>query len=266
MRTFALLAAAASALLLSAPAAAKELVKAELCGAAGCTAVDKSDLRLLPLGGDTYADPPPLGPFHELVTTVQDGPESTDTNTWTTWYVPSAGVIAFTNEYGSTTFHPLYGLSATFMKQLAKSVQPFPTPRITAAFVNGKRVTGDPGTYARLFAVERAGPVRATEGDRVPIEVVSARRSPWTNGGVSLSYWPDSGVLLRGPEQVRIADGLVDDLGHARALGTDRSGTALLPWLALAGLVAAIVLLAALGAWFRRRPDAVSAAAKPTIA
>jgi hypothetical protein len=81
MRTFALLAAAASALLLSAPAAAKELVKAELCGAAGCAAVDKSDLRLVPLGGDTNADPPPLGPFHELVTTVQDGPESTDTNT-----------------------------------------------------------------------------------------------------------------------------------------------------------------------------------------
>jgi hypothetical protein len=220
MRTFALLAAAALALLLSAPAVAKELVKAELCGAAGCTAIDKRDLELVPLGGESFADPPPLGPYHELVTTAQDGPESTDTNTWTSWYVPSAGVIAFTNEYGSTKFQPVYGRSATFMKTLAKSVQPFPTPRITAAFVNGKRIAGDPGTYARLLTLDRAGPVRATEGVRVPIEVVSARRSPWTNGGVPLSYAPESGVLFRGPEQLRIADGLGDDLAHARALGS----------------------------------------------
>ena len=261
MRVLVLAATTAASLILAAPAAAKELVAAELCGAAGCAAVDPDDLRLVPTGGETTTGPPPLGPYHVLRTTVAEGPEGGERHTWTSWYVPAAGLIVWPGDAEPASFHPVYGEAATFMKALAKTVAPFPAPRITAASVGGRRVSGDPGTYAELFAANGPFPLREPEGDSVPIELVSPAPSPWTNGSVTLSWWPESGVLLRGSQQLRLADGLADDVRSARALGTG-GGTAVLPWLALAGLVAAIALLAGLGAVLGRR----AAAPQPSTA
>jgi uncharacterized protein (TIGR03382 family) len=196
MRAIVLFAASAAALLLSAPAGAKELVKAELCGPAGCAAVYQDELRLVPIEGLEFMAPPPMGAYYELVLTARGGPGAT-----------------------------------------------------------GKPVAGDPATYAQLFTAVPAGPVRALRGDWVRVELRSAERTPWTTGA-AVSYSPSAGVLRRGPDLVRLADGLADELANARALGTGGDGTALLPWLALA----------ALGAWFRRRRDAPAAGVKPTVA
>jgi hypothetical protein len=257
MRTFVLCAAAASALLVSAPTGAKELVKAELCGPAGCVAVDKDELRLVPLEGDEFKAPPPLGAFHNLRLTAQDGRDAAHTTTWTIWYVPSAGMIAFRNESNSVTFHSIKAVWAKHMEELAKRVQPFPAPRIMAAFVDGRRVDGDPATYARLFTAESVGAAGVADSDWVQIALRSSRPTPWTFG-TTASFSPSARVLQLGPKWIRLADGLSDDLANARALGADGRAT-LLPWLTLAALLVAVALLAVLGAWLRRRPDAVAA-------
>ena len=257
MRTLFLL--AATALVLAAPANAKELAKAELCGPAGCVAVGgDADLRLVPTGGEITTGPPPLGAYHELVVTMAEGPDAHDTSTWMIWYVPSAGVLAAPGEGGAVTFMPVFGESATFMKSLAKRVEPFAAPRITAAYVGGRRVTGDPGTYAQLLAAPDAGAAWREADDWAPVELRSLERSPWTNGALSLSYSEATGILRRGPDLVRLADGLAADVAAARALDPAGGGTTLLPWLAAAALLAAMVLLAGLGMLLRRRADAAA--------
>ena len=248
MRTFALCAAAALALVLSAPAGAKELVKAELCGPAGCAALDEDELRLVPLEGDEFEAPPPLGAFYDLRLTAQDGRDAAHTTTWTIWYLPSAGMIAFRNESNSVTFHSIKPAWATSLKELAKRVQPFPAPRITAAFVDGKRIDGDSATYAALFSAESAGPARIDDGDWVQVELRSAKPTPWTFG-TTASFSRSAGILQLGPKWIRLDDGLADDLANARALGTE-GRTTLLPWLTPAALLVAVGLLAALGRGF----------------
>jgi hypothetical protein len=264
MRRLTLTATAAAALVLAAPAAAKELARAELCGPAGCVAVTgEDDLRLVPTGGELTTGPPPVGAFHELVITVGEGPDEHDTNPWTIWYVPSAGVIAAPGEGGAVVFMPVFGEAATFMKALARRVDPYPAPRITAASVGGKRVAGDPASYADLLTVPTAG-LPLVEGELVPIELRSESRSPWTNESIVLRYAPDADVLLRGPDHVRLSAAQAADVEAARTFGGG-GGRTLLPWLTAAAVVLSLLALAALGALLRRRP-AAPGAPEPTTA
>lgn len=251
MRT--LIATAALALVLAAPAQAKELVQAQICGAEGCaTTTDRDELMLVP-GGEAIGTPPPLAPYYEVRVTIAEGD---DTSTWTSWYVPSADMVAFRDPDGTTAFHPIFGKSIPFMREWAQQVEPFAAPRITAAFVGGKRVAGDAATYAELFAAESAGPARPETYDWVPVELRSARPSPWTDGGVGLLYSPADGLLHRGPDLILLSDGLADDLAAVRALDAAGDGRQLMPWLAAAALLAAMLLVAALGARLRTRAPA----------
>ena len=264
MRSLVPVLTAFAALALAAPAAAKEVAKAELCGPAGCaTVTDRDDLRLVPTGSESIAAPPPLGAFHRLTITME-GPDVHGTRPWTIWYVPAAGMIAAPGPTGEIAFHPVYGEAATFMKALAKTVRPYRAPRITRALVDGRPVSGDPATYGRLLTERSTGSTRDAGGDWVAVELASAAPSPWTNGEPMLLYSPRTRVLLRGPETIRLERSLADDLAHARALGTG-GGRALFPWLVGAGLAAAVLLFAALGAVLRRRP-AVPGAPEPTTA
>jgi hypothetical protein len=258
-----LLLSAVAALALAAPAAAKELAKAELCGPSGCaTVTGRHDLALVPTGSENTAAPPPLGAYHELMITMAEGPDVHDTRTWTIWYIPSAGMIAAPGVSGGTVFHPVYGEAATFMKALAKTVEAYPAPRITRALVDGRAVSGDPSTYARLFGERSSGSTRGG-GDWIAIQLESPAPSPWTEG-TTLLYSPRTGVLVRGPEAVGLERSLGDDIAHARALGSGGE-TALTPWLVGAALAAAVLLFAGLGAVLRRRPPAPGAP-EPTTA
>jgi hypothetical protein len=253
MRRLVLSLAAATALAVAAPAGAKELVKAELCGPVGCaTVTDRDDLRLVPTGGETTAGPPPMSAYQRLEITVQDGPDRGDTNSWTVWYVPSAGMLAGPGVTGDTTFWPVDGEAATFMKRLAKTVEPFPAPRITEALVDGRPVSGDPSTYARLFSQRSTGSTRDGGVDWIAVQLDSPASSPWTEG-MTLLYSPRTDVLLRGSEAINLPASLGDDVEHARALGSG-GGRTLLPWLVASALVVALLLLAAVGAILRRRP------------
>jgi hypothetical protein len=93
-------------------------------------------------------------------------------------------------------------------------------PRLEAAFVGGRRVIGDPNTYLRLFEIESTGAAANAGSDWVPIELRSARDTPWTNGATYLAYSASENLLQRGPELIRVPGGIARRLDRARALET----------------------------------------------
>jgi hypothetical protein len=252
MRLAPLLLAAAAALALAAPAAAKELSKAELCGPAGCIAVtDRDTLRGIPTGGEPLGSQPPLQAFHTLRLTVTEG-EGGPEHVSTVYYVDRAGMLATKNEGGTIVWSQLTGPSATTMKRLARGVEAFPAPRISATLVGGRVVSTDPASYLSLF--EQTGRrlnANVFPHDWVPIDFRSAKASPWTDSPFELMYSPSKNALERGIHQLVLPDGIASDIEAARPLDVGEA-TRWLPWLVVGGLVAALLALAGLGAVLRR--------------
>ena len=255
--------AAAAALALAAPAAAKELSKAELCGPDGCIAVtDDETLRQIPMGGEDVAAQPPLHPFHHLRLTVSEG-EGGPEHTWTVYYVDRVGMMAWRNEGGLVAWTQLRGTTATVMKRLARTVDAFPPPTISATTVDGRPV-GEPATYlALLGATGDRMDYTTMPTDWVPIDFRSTTPSPWTDAPFELMYSPSRNVLERGVHQLVLADELAADVESARPLRAEEA-TRWLPWLVVVGLVAALLLLAGLGALLRPRVGAAPTA-EPTV-
>jgi hypothetical protein len=250
MRFLAVLPAVAVALVVAAPAAAKELTKAEVCGPAGCIAVtDRATLRNFPDGGEELATHPPVQSFHELRFTVRDDVAE---HTSTAYYVDGVGMIAWTNQGGMLLWSHVTGASATLMKELARGVKPFTAPTITAVTVGGRRVSGDPSSYLSLFEQRGRRLVETIPHDWVPIDFRAAAPSPWTDAPFELMYSPSTNAIERGIHQIVVPGNLAADIEAGRPLAPD-SGTRWLPWLVLGGLVATLLLLAGLGALLRDR-------------
>lgn len=252
MRLAPLLLAAAAALALAAPAGAKELAKAEVCGPAGCIAVtDKEDLRTFPSGSESLAAQPAPQAFHTVRYTVTEGKGGPE-HTWTAYYVDREALLAWPNDGGTVVWSPVYGDAATMIKRLARQVEAFPAPSISAVTVGGEPVGDDAASYLTLFGVtgERMS-VDVLPHDWVPIDFRSAQASPWTAGPFELMYSPSRNALERGIHQIVLPSSIASDIEAGRALADD--GVRWLPWLAVAGLFAALLLLAGVGALLRRR-------------
>jgi hypothetical protein len=259
MRLVPVLVAAALALALAAPAAAKELSKAELCGPEGCIAVtDRDTLRGIPTGGEELATQPPLQAFHTLKLTVTEG-EGGPEHAWTVYYVDRVGMTAWKNEGGTIVWSQLTGPSAATMKRLARGVAAFPAPSISETLVGGRAVSADPASYLALFQEPgRRMNANVFPRDWVPIDFRSPKASPWTDSPFELMYSPSTNAIERGIQQVVLPDGIATDIEGARPLAAGEA-TRWLPWLVLGGLVAALLLLAGLGALLRRRFEPIAA-------
>jgi hypothetical protein len=256
MRRVPVLLVIAAALVLAAPATAKELSKAELCGPAGCIAVtDKDRLRNVPFGGEEFAAAAPLQSFHRLRLTVTEGEGGLE-HSWTSYYVDRVAMMAWRNEGGTVTWTHVRGAAATLMKRLARRVEAFPAPTISATTVGGRTVSADPASYLALFE-QTGGRLDYTTmpHDWVPIDFRSATPSPWTDAPFELMYSPSTNALERATRHIVLPADLAADVEAARPLAPD-GGTRLLPWLVLGGLVAALLLLAGLGALLRHRVGA----------
>ena len=253
MRLAPLLLAAAAALALAAPAAAKELSKAELCGPAGCIAVtDRDTLRGIPTGGEELVTQPPLQAFHTLRLTVTEG-EGGPEHTWSVYYVDRSGMTAWKNEGGTIVWSQLTGPSATTMKRLARGVEAFPAPRISATLVDGRAVSADPASYLALFQEPgRRLNANVFPHDWVRIDLRSATASPWTDSPFELMYSPSANAIERGVHRLVLPDGLASDIEAAQPLAVSET-TRWLPWLVVGALLAALLVLAGLGAVLRRR-------------
>jgi hypothetical protein len=132
------------------------------------------------------------------------------------------------------------GPGARAVRRLARSVEPFALPIVSAALLNSRPLPGDAASYLALLKIR--GEFDLPDGDSVPLELRSDRPSPWTN--VPYLYYPDDDVLLRAPGSfVRLPPGPAAHLeasldtawdGTALAPPAERSNGESFPWLWLA--------------------------------
>jgi hypothetical protein len=146
-----------SALLLAAPASAKEPVSATVCGASGCATIDDPPRALVEWGPDVLESPPPPGPFYRVELRMSEFSDA-----WPVWYVPDGPrSIATAGSAGRMSFAPLDGRARAAFERVTRGIAPFRAPVVVQALVDG-RPAGDPGSYLSL-----AG--KANELDDAPI-------------------------------------------------------------------------------------------------
>jgi hypothetical protein len=208
---------AVAALLAPSGASAKELVAATVCGASGCrTVTDRGTLNEIPGGEDVTGLGAPAAYYRlNLVMAEPNGRP----HGFTTYYVPSAEAMSW-SEDGIYRLHPIYGPRANgVMRRITASLEPYAAPRITAAIVGIRRVTGAAAaSYASLFTVGEPTQLDARPYDWVAVDLRSNRPSPWTDGKSEVVFSPSTNLVEIGYEPVRIPEGVADDLAAGRAL------------------------------------------------
>jgi hypothetical protein len=226
---------AVAALLAPSGASAKELVSATVCGASGCrTLTARATLNEIPGGEDVTGLDERAAYYRLHLVTAEPNGRRYD---FTTYYVPSARAMSW-SEDGLYRLHPIYGQRANgVMRRITAGLDPYAAPRITAATVGTRRVTGAAAaSYASLFSAGEPTQLDARPDDWVAVDLHSSRPSPWTDGKSELMFSPSTNLVEIGYEPLRIPDGVADDLAAGRTLHAE-SGRSV-PWgaLALAGV------------------------------
>ena len=127
-RLLVLAACGAALLVLAAPAAAKELTRAQICGASGCrTITDRDQLRALPTGGETTAAQPPAAGYYTVTFVIEHAAES---DRFTMYYVPASNLLGANSEFaGSLAWFPVYGRATDAIRDAAEGIDAFPAPK-----------------------------------------------------------------------------------------------------------------------------------------
>jgi hypothetical protein len=243
---------AVTALVWVAPANAKGLLGAELCGPGSCVSERVGGLVPTPGG--------PFGGQGEVATPTEPGP-------WFRgnilmgerggkvlgrapfYYVPEHHLIVQPGIDGQvTTWLQARGQIASLLARLAQRLQPYATPKLTNVSVNGVPAQ-DPESYLRLFTIGSATDRYPTELRSAQIVLQSARPTPWSDGN-NIVVYPSAHLLVRDGQIVSIPAGVADRA--ARGASLDAGGG--LPWALIAAALAAIVV--AVVAALRLRPQA----------
>ena len=215
-----------AALVWAAPAGAKELLGAQLCGAGGCVTERSTSL----LDG-------PNGPFSgELVAPAKPGPwfrgyliagdNGKVMGKLPFYYVPAERQLVQPGRYGQTTTwtHPTGGL-APMLERLAKRVTPYKSPTFTAVRLDSRPVK-DPQSYVRLWTVGSAAHGYPDGIGSRQVIFYTAAPSPWSDGNYIVAY-PASRLLMRDGQLVSIPK----DVASAVAHGTSMAPASSRPWL-----------------------------------
>jgi hypothetical protein len=251
------------ALVWTGAAAAKEIVALKVCGLDGCAQADAKLLAALRPDGP---GPDPLitgqaltglAPYYKLTFGVGERRGGEVLASWDAWYVQGRGVVRSTKDARWTKAYPEYRAA---IDRLARTLEAFPKPTLTAVTVGGQKVT-DPASYAALL---EAKPSRRTAYPTTMkyeyIEFASARKSPWTDGVSLLELLPEANVLLRDGEVVRLSPGLASSVEARRSLDAG-SGV---PWLVLLVAGAAVAITACSVALGLRRRVGAATTPEPT--
>ena len=242
MKRLALAFALLAALAVPAPAAAKGPTSATLCGPGGCKSLGDAQ----GLGGLAHGNGGPIVPipapaaYYELRFTSRGDGENF---TWTTWYVPSAKMLAVVDEREGVYWMQLDDPELT---TLTNRVTPFRKPEISAVTIGPRRVTDNPASYLELFTVATTDARAYPQGvaDWQQVTFVSKQRSPWTLSQSSIHFSPSNGMLQRGIEVLKLPDEMAADLRNGEALTASSSSS--FPWRpVLFALLGALALLIA---------------------
>jgi hypothetical protein len=125
------LVAALAVCLAGAPAGAKELHSAKICGQSECaTVTEKGDLRAF-VTANNLAEEPPSGPFFTIKLTVLD--DVGEEGSWTVDYMPSSNLIRTTGNFGAVWYELDSDPTKTGLSGLLRKLEPFPASAFDAA-------------------------------------------------------------------------------------------------------------------------------------
>jgi hypothetical protein len=209
----------ACALALAAPAAAKEPIRATICGASACTTVtDRSTLERIP-GGEASEPLGPAAPYYRVELVASEHGNPNNQHTFSMYYVPSENAMAWA-ESGVVRLHPIFGAPATrLMRSLVAGLRPFPAPPLATVHVGGRKVDAAAArSYLELYELSTESALAESPTDWIRIDLSSAALSPWTDGGPDLMYSPSRDLVEHGGTRFEVSDELAADVEARRAL------------------------------------------------
>ena len=137
LRTILLVVAAAAAMVLAAPAMAKEIEEATVCGAGGCTKVTPRGDAHAMLEGGAVSDAPAPAPFYRIRMGIGDGSGKVFER-FSILYVPSAEKVrAMDGQWMTATTAAVRALD-----RVTRGHGPFPARRLTTAPGGAAEMTG----------------------------------------------------------------------------------------------------------------------------
>jgi len=230
-----------AALVWAAPAGAKELLGAQLCGPAGCA----TERQTAVMHG-------PGGPFEgELVTPAKPGPwfrgyllagdRGKVFGKLLFYYVPGAHQIVQPGRNGqTTTWTKVNGKLAPMLARLAERVKPFAEPRFTRVTVDYKNVK-DPESYARLWTAGTKATDYPRGDDMRQVIFFTASPTPWSDANYVVAY-PSERFVMRDGQLVAVPKDVANAIAHGTSMApadTSRPwlwALAIVPVAALAGI------------------------------
>jgi len=233
---------AAVALLCAAPANAKELLGAQLCGASGCATERQAGLfegRGGPLGDGMAAAPAQAGPWYRGALLLGD--HGKVFGHYAFYYVPDGRLVVQPGMDGqTTTWLKAQGMLGGLLERLAAKLRPFPTPKLVDVAING-RLASDPQSYLRLYSIGGEAETYPTDTRSVQIVLETAKRTPWSDGN-NLVVYPGSNLLLRDGQIVSIPGDVAQRAANGESLVVDGGP----PWDVIAAVLAALLAAAVL--------------------
>lgn len=248
----------AALLLGAAPAQAKELLGAQLCGPDGCATQRVAMLLEGPNGpfGGELADAAKPGDWYRGYLLAGDRGKVAGKLPF--YYVPGAGggLIVEPGRYGQVTaWTRAHGKLGALVAALAQRIEPYGTPHLTSVTVNGRPVR-DPQSYLRLWTLGHKATGYPDGIDSGQIVFYSDPASPWSDGNYVVAY-AKSSLLLRDGKVVALPKDVAERVAARASLapndGFPWTWTAIIVGAALA--VAIIVLGVALLRRLRPRPS-----------
>jgi len=213
-----------AALFWVAPASAKELLGAQLCGPAGCATDRGTMLREGPNGPFSGELATPAAPGSWYRGYLLFGDQGKVIGKALFYYVPAAHQVVQPGRNGQTTTWVMArrDLSA-LLERLADQVKPYPVPRMTAVRVDAKPVK-DPQSYLRLWTLDQKANGYPDGLGSHQVIFYSDPASPWSDGNYIVAY-PGSKLLLRDGQVVALPKSLADRLERRQSMRPGSSRT-----------------------------------------
>jgi hypothetical protein len=112
----------------AAPALAKGVAHATVCGPSDCREVKDHEQQLALIeGGPPTAPPPKASPWYRVEVTIRgDGERST----FTTALLPDAGLVRGEGEYGGYTWMSISKYNMPAVREMTRGIEPFPGSKL----------------------------------------------------------------------------------------------------------------------------------------
>jgi hypothetical protein len=164
-RSLPALAACLALLVQAAPATAKKIVKAQVCGASGCSEItDRDMLAALPEGGDPTDPPSHASGWYRATLTVAAGDAR---DSFSLAALPDAGYLRSEKDpvIGGYNWMRMTPAAAAAYRSAVRGIRPFPASRLGGL--------SDAPNGSQVAAADRQVPQRAPDDDGVPVWVLA---------------------------------------------------------------------------------------------